>query len=225
MSAAQTVQKYYKRFLGLGWARIFLVLAALFTLIAITQPIWSTTTDTGGGDYTTATYGWTTVTAVTYEGGVWARTVIQSYNARNFATNAIANAAGGTYLAEVILLIVLAVVIALFSLEFIHRLPSLGLLIIGLVVVVFALVALLYPIFTLPTAAASDLERTAITGYWGSIAVPGGTFGWGAALGWWLLLLGVILGSVGGFWPFLKALRTPMARVPPPPPREWQVER
>lgn len=225
MSAAQTVVKYYRRFIGLGWARVFLALAALFTLFAIASPLWAATTDHGGGDYTTATYGWTTVTSVTYEGGVWAQTVIRSYNARNFVTNAIANAAGGSYLAAVAFLIVLLVVIALFSLQMVHRLPSLALLVIGLVVVVFALVALLYPVLTLPTAAASDLDQPAITGYWGSATVGGATFTWGAAIGWWLLVVGALLGAVGGLWPFLRTLRSPAARPPPPPPREWQVER
>jgi hypothetical protein len=224
--AAQTAHKYYKRFLGLGWARVFLVLGLLLTLIAVANPMWSTTSDHGGGDYSTSTYGWTTVTIVTYEGGVWSQTVIRSYTASNFNSNAIANSLGGSYLAAIAFLVVLGVVIALFSLPLIHRLPSLGLLVIGLVVVVFALVALFYPLLTVPSAAASNLPvGSTITGFWGSTVTPGATFSWGAALGWWLLLIGVILGVVGGIWPFLKALRSPMARVPPPPPREWQVER
>lgn len=221
-TAAQTLQKYTKRFLGLGWARVLLVLGVLFTLIAIANPLWSTT-EGGGGDYTTSTYGWTTVTRVDYTNGVWMETTIQSYAARGFSDLAIASSLGGSYLAAVIFLIVLVVAVALFSLEFVHRLPSLGLLVIGLGVVVFAFVALLYPILTVPGAAAADLSRSAITGFWGTTSAP--VFSWGAALGWWSLLLGVILGVVGGIWPFLQALRNPMPRVPPPPPREWQVER
>src|SRR5574340_656748 len=146
-TAAQTLQKYTKRFLGLGWARVLLVLGVLFTLIAIANPLWSTT-EGGGGDYTTSTYGWTTVTRVDYTNGMWMETTIQSYASRGFSAVAIASSLGGSYLAAVIFLIVLVVVIALFSLEFVHRLPSLGLLVIGLVVVVFAFVALLYPILT-----------------------------------------------------------------------------
>ncbi len=222
MSASQTVRKYYRRFLGLGWARVFLVLGVLFSLIAIANPLWSTT-EGGGGDYTTSTYGWTTVTRVDYANGVWVETTIQSYAARGFSDVAIANALGGSYLAVVIFLIILVVAIALFSLEWIQRLPSLGLLIIGLAVLVFALVALFYPILTVPGAAATDLSRTAITGFWGSTTAP--AFSWGAAIGWWLLLIGVILGIVGGVWPYIHALRNPVARAPPPPPREWQVER
>ncbi len=225
-TAAQTVRKYTKRFLGLGWARVFLILGVVFTLIAIANPLWSTTIDRGGGNYTTSAYGWTTVTSMRYEGGVWAETTIQSYSAIGFTSNAVANALGGSYLAAVVFLIVSIVAIALFSLESIQRLPTLGLLIIGLVVVVFALVALLYPVLTVPSAAASDLGRSAITGYWGSTTTPGVTFSWGAAAGWWVLLVGFIFGILGGIWPFPQALRSPMVRrIPPPPPREWQVER
>ncbi len=223
--AAQTAHKYYKRFLGLGWARVFLILAVVFTLLAIASPLWSTTIDRGGGNSTTATYGWTTVTLVTYESGTWSQTVIRSYSASNFGSDTLANALAGSYWALAFFLVVLVVIITLFSLVFIHRFPNLGLLTIGLVVVVFALVALLYPVLTVPGAAATDLGQTAITGYWGSSAAFGGTFSWGAALGWWFLLIAVVLGALGALWPFLQAMRNPVSRVPPPPPREWQVER
>ena len=135
MSAAQTVRTYARRFLGLGWARVFLVLGVLVTLIAIANPLWSTTNDHGGGTYTTDTYGWTTVTSVRYDGGVWSETLIQSYSGSGFTSNAIANSLGGSYLAAVAFIIVLLVAVALFSLEWMQRIPSLGLLIIGLVVV------------------------------------------------------------------------------------------
>ncbi len=224
-TAAQMARKYTKRFLGLGWARVFLVLGIVFTLLAIASPLWSTTVDFGGGSSTTATDGWTTVTLVTYEGGTWSQTVIRSYTASNFRSNTLANSLSGAYWALAFFLVVLVVIIALFSLVFIHRLPNLGLLTIGLVAVVFALVALLYPVLTVPGAAATDLGQSSITGFWGSVGAFGGTFTWGAAIGWWFLLIGVLLGSLGAFWPFLQAVRNPVARVPPPPPREWQVER
>ncbi len=223
MSAAQTVRKYYRRFLGLGWARVFLILGVVLALIALANPVWSRTNDHGGGSYTTWTYGWTTVTSVRYDTGVWAETLIQSYPASG--ADVIANSIGNSYLAAVVFIVVSLVVIALFSIDWIQRLPSLGLLIVALVVLVFALVALLYPVLTVPSAAAADLNQPAITGYWGSVVTPGATVSWGAGLGWWLLLVGVILGIVGGLWPYVQALRNPVGRVPPPPPHEWQVER
>jgi len=223
MSAAKTVRTYVNRFLGLGWARVFLVVGVVFLLLAMASPLWYMTADDGGGDYTTTTFGWTTRTAVTYRGGVWSDTVIQSYTAPGFRLPALANAMGGSYLVLLVLLIVLIAATLLYSLKWIEQLPGLGLLIIGLVVVVFAFVALLYPVFTAPSAASLDTGNGAITGFWGSTAAGGATLSWGAALGWWLLVIGVVFGVVGGVWPFLKSMRQPMVRAPPP--REWQVER
>ncbi len=219
MSAAKTVRTYVTRFLGLGWARVFLALGILFVLFALASPLWAVTDNGAPGDYTTTTYGWTSVTIMTYHGGVWESTGIISYNARIFGDHAIANAMGTSYVLSIMLLIVFFVAIAVYSLEWVHRLPGLGLLIAGLIVVVFAFVALLYPVLTIPSAAAADLGNAAITGYWGSA----GSLTWGAALGWWFLLIAVIFGIVGGVWPFLKSMRQPMVRAPPP--REWQVER
>jgi hypothetical protein len=219
MSAAQSLRTYYHRFLGLGWARVFLVLGIIFVILALASPLWSTTETAGAGDYATQTFGWTSVTTNTYHGGVWESTEILSYNARGFDAHAVANSLGTSYILVIVLLIVFFAAVALFSLEWVHRFPSLGLLILGLIVAVFALVALLYPVLTVPAAAASDIGEPAITGYWGS----SGSLSWGAALGWWLLLIAAVLGIVGGLWPYLQSLRAPMVR--PPPPREWQVER
>ena len=224
MSAAKMVRTYVGRFLGLGWARVFLVIGVVFTLLAMASPIWAMTVDHGGGDYTTSTFGWTTRTDTSYQAGVWSDTFIQSYNARGFPLNAIANSMGASYIVLLVFLFVLIAAIALYSIEWVHRLPALGLLIIALVIVVFAFVALLYPIFTVPGAAASDYAISAISGFWGSVGVsPTTTRTWGAGLGWWFLLIALIFGIVGGVWPFLKTMRQPMVRAPPP--REWQVER
>lgn len=219
MSAAKAVRTYVSRFLGLGWARVFLVLGVVFILLTLASPLWSIT-DTGGpGSYETADYGWTSVTSNEYRGGVWQTTVVRSYNSVNFDFHTLAGAVGTSYVLAIILLIVLVVAAALYSLESVHRLPSLGLLIIALVVAIFALVSLFYPVFTVPPAAAADLGEPAITGYWGS----SGSLSWGAGLGWWFLLIAVIFSILGGAWPFLKSMRQPMVRAPPP--REWQVER
>ena len=223
MSAAKSVRTYVNRFLGLGWARVFLAVGVIFTLLAMASPLWSITADEGGGDYAVTTFGWTTLTSVSYQGGLWTDTVIQSYTRPNFSAPALASAMGASYLVMVVLLVVLVAAFALFSLSWFERLPGIGLLIVGLIVVVFAFVALLYSIFAAPSAAALTPRWSAITGFWGSVVVGGTTFSWGAALGWWFLLIGVVFGIVGGVWPFLKSMRQPMVRAPPP--REWQVER
>ncbi len=217
MSAAKSLKTYYHRFLGLGWARVFLILGAIFIVLALLSPMWAYLTPGPGGSSFTFTFGWTTVTRMRYEGGAWAETLIQSYNAQGFDFHAIANSVSVSYVLLLVFLIVLIVVAALFSLQWVHRLPALGLLIIALIVVAIGLVALFYPVATVPAAAASDLGDTAITGYWGSAGVDS----WGAGLGWWFVLVGVILGGLGGAWPFLRGMRHPL---PPPPPQQYQIE-
>ncbi len=218
MHAAQSARVYVKRFLGLGWARVFLVLGIVFTLLALASPLWFMTDGTGG-DYTTATFGWTSWTAMEYHSGVWSRTVVESYAAPGSPLTALASAASASYILVIVLLVVLIAAAALLSSWFSLQLHGLSLLILGLVVVIFAFAALFYPVLTMPSAAATDLGEPAITGYWGASGVTS----WGAAAGWWFLLIGVLFGIVGGIWPFLKSMRQPMVRAPPP--REWQVER
>ncbi len=219
MHAAQSARVYVKRFLGLGWARVFLVIAILFTLLALASPLWSMTDGVIGGDYTTTAFGWTSWTRMDYHSGVWTRTVIESYVAPGSPFTAFGSSAGAAYLLIVVFLVVLIAAIALISSWFSLHLHGFPLLILGLVVLFFALVALVFPVLTLPSAAATDLGEPAIVGYWGG----SGTTTWGAALGWWLLLIGVLSGILGGIWPFFRSWRQPMVR--PPPPREWQVER
>ena len=219
MHAVQTARVYTKRFLGLGWARVFLVIGIVFSLLALASPIWSITDGVVGGNYTTATYGWTSWTEMEYNSGVWSQTRIISYAAPTAVRPALANAAGAAYLLVVVLIIVLIAAFALISSWFSLQLRGLSLLILGLIVVVFALLALFYPVLTMPSAAVTDGVDTSIAGFWGA----SGTTSWGAGLGWWFLLIGALFGIRGGIWPFMKNLREPMVRAPPP--REWQVER
>jgi hypothetical protein len=196
-----------------------LVLGIVFLLLALTSPIWAITDGVVGGDYATTTIGWTSWTAMEYHSGVWFRTTTESYTAPGTVLPALANAAGAAYLLIVVLIVVLVAAFALISSWFSLHLHGLSLLILGLIVVVFALVALFYAVLTIPSAAATDLRNAAVTGFWGASGITS----WGAGLGWWFLLIGVLFGILGGVWPFLKSMRQPMVR--PPPPREWQVER
>ncbi len=217
-SAKQYVTTYYRRFIGLGWARVLLVLAVLFTLFSMASPVWSLT-DGSGANYNTATFDWTTTTEIEYRNGAWRQTTISSYSVLGGGASSFVNGIGGSYILQLVFLFVLIGAVVLYSLKWSQHLPGIGLLIVGLIVVVVAFVALLYPVLVLPPAAALGLGEPSISGYWGSAA----PLSWGAALGWWFLLIAVILGIVGGVWPFLKSMRQPMVR--PPPPREWQVER
>ncbi len=219
MHAVQTARVYTKRFLGLGWARVFLVLGIVFLLLSLANPIWAYTTPGPGTSTDTLTFGWTSWMRNRYESGAWAEAFSQSYTALAFDLHAIANAAGTSYILIVVLIFILIGAFALISSWFSLQLHGLSLLVLGLVVAILAFVALLYPVLTIPAAAAGDFGDASITGFWGGA----GPTSWGAGLGWWFLLIGVLFGILGGIWPFLKSLREPMVRAPPP--REWQVER
>ena len=115
------------------------------------------------------------------------------------------------------LLIVLAVVLALFSLEYGRAMPTLSLLILSLIVLGVALVALFFPIVAIPGAATTDVGTFTINGFWGSASTAGPPTGWswGPGLGWWILLVAVVLGTVGAVLPYVKSIR---AMIPSPPP-------
>ncbi len=218
MAAQPTWRKYARRFWSLGYSRVFMILGVLFCLLALATPIWSYTHQEGGSTWHTSNYGWLGETTDQYTQSVYDGSTYRPYSGPTFNEAALASAVGTSFALVVVFIIVLIVVTALYSTAFATRLPHLGVLIIALVVVIMALVALLAPIIIVPNAAATDLGTTVFSsGFWGSAA----PFTWGAGLGWWLLLVGVILGALGGVMPFLHRMRQPL---PPPPPRQYQIE-
>ena len=118
---------------------------------------------------------------------------------------------------DIVLLVVLAVVLALFSLEYGRTMPTLSLLVLSLIVLGVALVALFLPIVAIPGAATTDLGTFTINGFWGTASTAGPPTGWswGPGLGWWILLLAVVLGTVGAVLPYVKSIRS---MIPSPPP-------
>src|SRR5438132_68415 len=63
--------------------------------------------------------------------------------------------------------------------------------------ILFTLLSFVQPFGTFP-----------VGGFWGSAEPsPGVTWSWGPGLGWWLLLVGVVLGVGGAVLPYLKSLR------------------
>src|SRR3989442_12954472 len=95
--------------------------------------------------------------------------------------------------------------------------PTLSLLILSLIVLGVALVALFFPIVAIPGAATTDVGTFTINGFWGSASTAGPPTGWswGPGLGWWILLVAVVLGAVGAVLPDVKSIR---AMIPSPPP-------
>src|SRR5947207_2809591 len=78
--------------------------------------------------------------------------------------------------------------------------------------ILFTLVSLVQPFWS--------FSRT-VGGFWGSAEPSSGmTWSWGPGLGWWLLLVGVVLGVGGAVLPYLKSLRAmvPSATVMRPAP-------
>src|SRR2546427_9889243 len=95
--------------------------------------------------------------------------------------------------------------------------PTLSLLILSLIVLGVALVALFFPIVAIPGAATTDVGTFTINGFWGSASTAGPPTGWswGPGLGWWVLLVAVVLGTVGAVLPYVKSIR---AMIPSPAP-------
>lgn len=213
MRPATAWRTWARRVLGLGPSRLAVAVALLLVLASLALPFWSLGLAVGPGQVISS-YSWTTVTSDRYQGGVWDGTTILPYTSSLFASRAVASTLGTAYLLVVALFVVLAVVLALFSLDFFRAMPTLSLLIVSLVVLGVGLSALFYPVVTVPGAATTDLGMFTIGGFWGSFSTssPAMDWSWGPGLGWWVLLVAVVLGNVGAVLPYLKSIR---AMVPP----------
>ena len=182
-------------------------LAILFTLVSLVQPFWAFSRAVGV-NRDIGSFGWVTFTADHYNGGVWSLTTILPYSSPAFSYSETAGVAGNVYVLELVYLVVLGLTLGLFRFEFSRKMPPANLLILSLVVLGVALFALFYPIVAIPGAATTDIGTFTVGGFWGSAEPsPGVTWSWGPGLGWWLLLVGVVLGVGGAVLPYLKSLR------------------
>lgn len=207
------------RVVKLGPSRLALAAAILFALLALGTPVWSLTQDVGGSREVSSYY-WTTRIQDQYEDGVWDGTEILPYTSSRFAERAVAGALGTAYLLDAVLILVLAVVFALFSMDHTKTMPTLSLLIVSLLVVGIALLALLYPIVAIPVAATTDFGAFTFGGFWGAwrTTAPPIDWSWGAGLGWWFLFVATLLGIVGATLPYIRSVRA----MAPSVPRSWQ---
>jgi hypothetical protein len=196
-----------------------LALAILFVLVSLALPFWSFSR-TEGPDRVVSSFSWDRFSTDLYAGGGWRGTSIVPYSEITTLYPATAGVASNVYVLEAVYLVVLVAVIALFRFEFSRKMPPVNLLILSLVVLGVALFALFYPVVATPAAATTDVRTFTIPGFWGSAQPPsGGSWSWGPGLGWWLFLVGVILGVGGTVLPYLKSLRSmapkPQAIRPP----------
>ncbi len=205
------------RVLALGPSRIALGLAIVLVLVSLALPFWSLSEAVGTDQVNISSFSWTTFTTDRYRGGAWDGTVILPYTSTLSSYRAVASVLGTAYLLGLVLLVVLAVVLVLFSIEYGRAMPTLSLLVLSLIVLGVALFALFFPIVAIPGAATTDVGTFTINGFWGSASTAGPPTGWswGPGLGWWILLLAVVLGTVGAVLPYVKSIR---AMIPSPPP-------
>ena len=209
------------RVLALGPSRLAIGLALVVVLVSLALPFWSLSR-VAGTDQDITSFSWTTATTDRYRGGAWDGTSILPYGSSQpvlagMTFRAVGSALGTAYLLDLVLFVVLAVALALFSMEYGRTMPTLSLLIVSLIVLGVSLIALFYPIVAIPGAATTDVGTFTISGFWGAQGTsgPAAVWSWGPGLGWWFLLLGVVLGTVGAVLPYVKSIR---AMIPSPPP-------
>jgi hypothetical protein len=196
-----------------------LALAILFVLVSLALPFWSFSR-TEGPNQVIGSFSWVSFTTDDFVRGRWTITTIVPYSQPSFPFSDTASVASNVYLINVVYLVVLVAVLALFRFEFSRKMPTANLLILSLVVLAVAFFGLFYPVVAIPAAATTDIASFTIPGFWGSAQpAAGGSWSWGPGLGWWLFLVGVILGVGGTVLPYLKSLRsmtpTPQAIRPP----------
>lgn len=215
MRPSVPLRTWAQRMLRLGPSRLALALAVLLALVAFTLPFWSLAS-VDGNEKEISSFSWATVATERYVGGTWDGTEILPYSSTAFFFRALAGVLGTAYVLDLVFVIVAAVVLALFSMDYLRTMPTVSMLVISLLVVGVGLLAVFYPVVAVPGAATTDLGTFTIGGFWGATrtATPTRDWSWGPGLGWWLLLLSVVLGIVGAVLPYLKSIRVmaPAAR-------------
>src|SRR5207247_15213 len=215
MHPLSVLRAWVQRAARLGPARLALGFSILLSLLALALPVWSLGAFTGNTQDISA-FSWTTMATDRFQSGVWTRTTTVPYSSSGFPT--IAAVLGLAYAIDAAFLLLAAVVFAMFSIKIGRTMSTLGLLVTSLLVVGVGLLAIFYPIVAIPGAATTDLGTFTVSGFWGITNTGPTQVSWGAGLGWWLVLVSVVLGIVGAALPYLKSIRA----MVPPPPEDWQ---
>src|SRR5437879_9637233 len=191
MPPAAPWRAWAARVIALKLPRLALALAIVLVLVSLALPLWSLGR-VAGSEQDIGSFSWTAITTTTYISGVWDRTTILPYTSSQSpfpspfpspAFRAVGSALATAYLLNVVLLVVLAVVFGLFSIGYSRTMPTLSLLIVGLIVLGVALLALFYPFLAVPGAATTDVGTFTIDGFWCSDSVSGPLWSWSPGLG------------------------------------------
>src|SRR3989304_1630520 len=116
-----------------------MVAAILASLIALATPMWAVTQAENGGRWDTTVYGWLGVSSDHYRLSAYDGTSSMPYSGPSFNQHVLASAVGASFTLIVVYAVVLAIVVALFSMEWAKTMPRFGLLIITVFVLPRAL--------------------------------------------------------------------------------------
>ncbi len=204
---------YANRVRALGWPLLLTGLALVVGIIALTQPLWAFQQAPPAGDIDRSTYGWTVVIEERWESGVWSSTTYLPYSSPSFSDFRMREVVTTSYS------IGAAFVAAIFVFGIVQyvsrsrKVPKPLALVIGLGALGLGIGAVAYPTFTIPPAAALDVDSS-ITGFAGTATGPGNqVLTWGGAAGWWLWVAAAFLVAIAFIAPLL--LRKPRSRAAP----------
>lgn len=207
-------------FLAFGPSRLALLVGIFFVLLSLFLPFWTLSEQTGTRQEIYS-FSWNTFATDRFDDGSWSGTTILPYRVPGLPYPTVAVVASNVYVLQVVYLLILLAILGMFQLGFSRSLPTLSLLFLSLIVLTGALFSLFYPLVGIPAAATTDARFFAVSGFWGTALEGGTSWSWGAGLGWWTLLVGVILGILGAVLPYLKSLRamalSPPVAIPPSP--------
>lgn len=195
----KSLRAYVTRVRALGWPVLVTTLAFFLALVALTQPLWVLQRTTGPGDVDRTAYGWTAVVEEEFRDGAWAGTTVTPYSSPTFTEFRMRDAVTTTYLIGGIATGWLFLLVLVRQLPQTRRLPEVAVFAGNLIGFVLAVVALVYPVLTIPGAAAAEVNNL-VAGWSGSAQGTGNSmWSWGGGAAWWLwtassvLMAGVIV--------------------------------
>lgn len=193
----KSLRDYVTRARALGWPLLVTTLAFFLALVALTQPLWMLQRTTGAGDVDRTTYGWTAVVEDEFRDGAWAGTTVTPYSSPTFGDFRMREAVTTTYLIGGIATGWLFLLVLVRYMPQTRRLPEVAVFAGNLIGLILAAAALVYPVLTVPGAAAAEVNSL-VAGWSGTAQGTGNSvWAWGAGAAWWLWAVsGVLMAGV-----------------------------